>query len=215
MYIERSFQIRYETHKFNPTVLSRPAPWRPGEAPIPRPMTNRTIRIHYRRLPDRAQIFEQRLVEDAGEYVVTLLDAAPIESPMMVDGKPVLEPGASVVWFTYPGRWYDIGRFHLEDGTFTGVYANVLTPVLMRGDQWETTDLCLDVWKGEDGRVEVLDRAEFEEAVERGWIDESIMHRASEQAEALAAAARGGRWPPSHVTEWDLERAHAAVREVE
>ncbi|MDP9348291.1 MAG: hypothetical protein M3P24_04000, partial [Gemmatimonadota bacterium] len=85
------------------------------------------VRIHYRRLPDREQVFEQALVEDAGEYVVTLLESAALRSPVTAGGRVVLEPGAPVVWFTYPGAWHDVGRFHLADGTFTGCYANVLT----------------------------------------------------------------------------------------
>ncbi len=170
-------------------------------------MSEHTISIHYRRLPDAERIFEQRLVEDAGEYVVTLLEAAPLPRAVVVGERTVLEPGAPVVWFTYPGLWYDIGRFHLQDGTFTGYYANILTPVQMQGDRWETTDLCLDVWKESDGRVEILDELEFEEAVEAGWIDGATAAAAREAAETLALAARQGVWPPPHVERWDLERA--------
>ncbi|CAN5577815.1 hypothetical protein BH24GEM3_BH24GEM3_24230 [soil metagenome] len=174
-------------------------------------MSERTVSIHYRRLPDAERIFEQRLVEDAGEYVVTLLDAAPLPRPVVVAERTVLEPGAPVVWFTYPGRWYDIGRFHLADGTFTGYYANILTPVRMQGDCWDTTDLCLDVWKGSDGRVGILDELEFEEAVECGWIDAPTAAAAREHAETLALAARQGVWPAPHVDEWDLERARGRL----
>lgn len=174
-------------------------------------MSTAIVTIRYRRLPDREQIFEQLLVEDAGEYVVTLLESAPLARPVVVDGRVVLEPGAPVVWFTYPGLRHDIGRFHLADGTPTGIYANVLTPVRMEGLEWETTDLCLDVWAGVDGRVEILDREEFDEARNRGWIDEPTATAALEEATALARAAREGRWPPAHVREWDLERARARV----
>lgn len=169
------------------------------------------VRIHYRRLPDREQVFEQRLVHDAREYVVTLLDAADLPRPVRVGGRVVLEPGAPVVWFTYPGRWYDIGRFHLADGTFTGYYANILTPVAMSGARWDTTDLCLDVWLGADRRVEILDGAELAEALERGWIDAPTAAAAREHAETLALLARQGEWPPPHVREWDLARARAAA----
>jgi len=176
-------------------------------------MAARTVRIHYRRLPGREQVFEQLRVEDAGEYVVTLLEAAPLKAPVLVGGEPVLEPGAPVVWFTYPGSWHDVGRFHRGDGTFTGYYANVLTPVVMDGDRWETTDLSLDVWAGADGRVEILDEEEFAEAVESGWLDEETAARARREAERLAEAARAGEWPPAHAREWDLRRARERVAE--
>lgn len=175
-------------------------------------MTAATIAVHYRRLPDREQVFEQKLVHDAGEYVVTLLEKAPLERPVTAGGETVLEPGAPVVWLTYPARWYDIGLFHLRDGTFTGYYANVLTPVEMGTTRWETTDLCLDVWVGKDGRVEILDEEEFAEAVRRGWLDEETAALARGTAASISAGARLGAWPPSHVTEWTLDRVRDHLR---
>jgi predicted RNA-binding protein associated with RNAse of E/G family len=175
----------------------------------------RRVRIHYRRLPGREQVFEQYLVEDAGAYVVTLLESTALRAPVVAGGQVVLEPGAPVVWFTYPGAWHDVGRFHLADGTFTGCYANVLTPVVIRGDRWETTDLALDVWAGADGRVEILDREEFEAAVAAGWLDEVTAARARREAERLAEEALRGAWPPAHVREWDLGRARERLAQEE
>lgn len=168
--------------------------------------------IRYRRPPDRVQTFRQRVVEDAGEYVVTLLAAAELPEPVRAGGRVVLEPGAPVVWFTYRGEvWHDVGRFHRADGTFTGLYANVLTPVRMEEGAWETTDLFLDLWMGADGRVEVLDRDELAEAFAAGWVDTATAARAEEEAERLHAAALAGAWPPEHVRAWTLERARAAA----
>ncbi len=167
----------------------------------------REVEIRYRRLPDREQVFRQARVADLDGFVVTLLEAAELKRAVVVDGRTVLEPGAPVVWFTYPGRWHDVGRFHLRDGTFTGVYANVLTPVVMEGDCWATTDLCLDVWRGADGRVEVLDEEELRQAEREGWVDADTAARARHEAATLAAAARRGEWPPAHVGDWTLERA--------
>ncbi len=171
-------------------------------------MAGDSVRIRYRRLPDREQVFEQAVVEDAGGYVVTLLAAADLSRPVRAGDRVVLEPGAPVVWFTYRGDvWHDVGRFHLADGTFTGYYANVLTPVRMRDGDWSTTDLALDVWVGADGAVEVLDVDEFEEAARLGWIDAGTAARARAEADALADAARAGTWPLEHVRTWDLARA--------
>lgn len=174
-------------------------------------MTLRTVSIHYRRLPDRDTVFEQLLLEETPDCSVTFLPAARLSRPVVAGGAVVLEPGAPVVWFTYPGRWYDVGRFHLRDGTFTGWYANLLTPVRMAGDRWETTDLCLDLWMGADGAVELLDEVELAAALEAGWVDARTARRAGEEAAAIAAAARAGRWPPDPAGEWELERARAAV----
>lgn len=169
------------------------------------------VTIHYRRLPDREQVFRQIVVEDAGAYVVTLLESAVLAKPVTAGGRTVLEPGAPVVWITYRGQWHDVGRFHLADGTFTGVYANVLTPVEMDGARWETTDLCLDLWCGHDGTLVVLDEDELRAAEAAGWVAPEVSSRAREEAGALLEAARLGRWPGPEVHEWTLERAREAV----
>ena len=169
------------------------------------------VSIHYRRVPDLVSVFRQEVIHRSAEYIVSYVAAAEIGAPVRAGDATILEPGAPIVWFTYPGEWYDIGRFHLVDGTFTGIYANVLTPVLDEGDRWETTDLCLDVWSGVDGRVLVLDEDEFEAAVGQGWIDAPTATRARSTADALAAAARAGDWPPPHVGDWTLERARTSA----
>ena len=172
-------------------------------------MTLRTVSIHYRRLPARDVVFRQLLLEETADWTVTFMEAAELSKPVVARGEIVLEPGAPVVWFTYPGRWYDIGRFHRADGGFTGYYANLLTPVRMDGDRWETTDLCLDVWLGADGRVELLDEDELAEAVRERLLEPRTEARVREEAASIVAAARDGRWPPAPVAEWDLRRASA------
>lgn len=124
----------------------------------------------------------------------------------------ILEAGSSIVWFSYPGRWHDVGLFHLSDGTFTGYYANVLTPVLMDGTRWDTTDLFLDVWLGAEGEAEILDEEELKEALQMGWIDRETYDRARAEAAAIMEAARDGSWPPPEVREWSLERARETGR---
>lgn len=163
--------------------------------------------INYRRLPYRLEIFRQQIVHRGDDFVVTFLERASLEKPVRAGSRIILEDGAPIVWFTYRDRWYDVGRFHLADGTFTGCYANILTPVDIDRQPWETTDLFLDVWKGPDDEVAILDEAEFQLAVDRGWIDPPIAAVAREHAESLAAAARQGMWPHPEVKYWTLERA--------
>ena len=174
-------------------------------------MIPRTITIHYGRLPDRISVFEQLIVEETEECIVTLIEHSQIARPVLAGGEVILEPGGPAVWFTYPGRWHDIGAFYLLDGTFTGWYANILTPVEIAGDRWETMDLCIDVWMAADGRVMLLDEDEFDEAIAAGWMDEATARAAREEAERLAAEARAGRWPSAHVRSWDLPRARRAA----
>jgi hypothetical protein len=140
------------------------------------------------------------------------LESAELPKPVRAGTRVILEPGAPVVWFTFRGLWHDVGRFHLRDGTFTGFYANVLTPVEMEGDRWRTTDLCLDVWLGADGEVQVLDEDELADAERRGWASAETAARARAEAAGLVERAREGRWPPALLREWTLERARAAIQ---
>ncbi|MSR35590.1 MAG: DUF402 domain-containing protein [Gemmatimonadetes bacterium] len=165
------------------------------------------VQLHYRRPPDRLQVHLQPLVHDAPDVKVTLMPAVQLERPMAVRERVVSEDGAAIVWFTFPGLWHDIGRFHLADGTFTGLYANALTPVEMRaGHVWDATDLFLDVWLDERG-LEVLDDDELEEAVAREWVDEPTAARARREVDEIRSAWTAGRWPPPIVAEWTLARA--------
>lgn len=169
-------------------------------------MTDR-VRIHYRRPPDHIRVYDQRVVLERDDCIVTLSDPLELEQPITVDGGPGLENGSLALWFTFPGVWHDIGRFHRADGSLTGIYANLLTPCRIEGAEWYTTDLWLDVWLRPGEEAVLLDEDEFEEGVAAGHIDEATAVRAREEATAILDAAAAGTWPPPIVREWTLERA--------
>lgn len=169
------------------------------------------VRIHYRRLPDRVQVYEQRLVHDGPDVKVTLKEGFELARPMTIADRVAAEDGSAIVWFTFPGLWHDVGRFHRADGTFTGLYANVLTPVEMSGPhEWTTTDLCLDVWLDDRG-ARVLDEDELAEALARDWIDAPTAACARREAQRILWEIEKGLWPPPPVHEWTLERARRAL----
>lgn len=169
------------------------------------------VRIHYRRPPDRIKIYDQRVVLTRDDVIVTLSDPLVLPKPLTVDGGPGLEDGSLAVWFTFPGVWHDIGRFHLADGTLTGIYANVLTPPRIEANDWYTTDLWLDVWMRPGGEPTLLDEDEFDEGVAGGHIDAETAGRAREEARSILERASRGSWPPPVVAEWTLERALAEI----
>lgn len=165
------------------------------------------VRIHYRRLPDNEQIFDQRIVLARPDVIVTVTDPMTLPAPMRTDdGRVMLESGSRAVWLTFPGAWHDIGRFHRADGTFTGYYANILTPPRIDGSVWHTTDLFLDVWMPAGGEPALLDEDELEEALGREHIDAETAYRAREEARSLLQKAETGDWPPAVAREWTLER---------
>lgn len=168
-----------------------------------------SVHIHYFRPPDDERLFVQDLLLDGDDVKVTLARDVAFETPVRVHGRTVLEPGSDAVWFTFPDRWHDIGRFHLADGTFTGLYANILTPPVMEqgGTVWRTTDLFLDVWLGPDGELSVLDRDQLDEAVREGWVGPVRAARAEAEVRWILAAHAASRWPPAIVWKWTLSRA--------
>jgi uncharacterized protein len=165
------------------------------------------VHIHYRRPPDREEVFTQRLLWDAPDVKITLAEDVPFDPPIRILGEVALEKGSTAIWFTFPGRWHDIGRFHRADGAFTGIYANILTPPVIRpGGIWETTDLFLDVWVDPQGRLSVLDEDQFRDAVARSWVTPLEAHLARQEVERIRRKHQDGRWPPSVVANWTLDR---------
>lgn len=167
------------------------------------------VEIRYWRPPNDLRVFIQELVVDHPDYKVTLAESSSAAGTIRVGGNVIFEPGAPMVWFVFPGRWHDIGLFHLTDGTFTGYYANIIAPARLDGRRWEICDLCLDLWVDPDGRFQVLDQDEFDEAVDRHWINRSTAHRARRELDQLIRETRDGLWPPPIVRQLDLERVRA------
>lgn len=165
------------------------------------------VRIHYRRLPDHEQIFDQKVVLERADVVVTLSQPLDLARPMTFDDRIMLERGSLALWFTFPGEWHDIGLFHRADGGYTGLYANILTPPEIDGPEWHTTDLFLDLWRPAGGELHLLDEDELEHALERGHIDRETADRARFEADRLLDLAGTGAWPPPVVEEWTLSRA--------
>jgi len=171
------------------------------------------VAIHYRRLPDHMRVYDQRVVQARDDVIITLSEPLDLESPMLHGGEVMLERGSLALWFTFPGLWHDIGHFHRADGTFTGIYANILTPPQIEEGLWHTTDLFLDVWWPGGGEPVILDEDELEAALEAGHIETDTAERARVEAERLIAAADNGDWPPPVVADWTLERALGALGE--
>ena len=166
------------------------------------------IHLHYHRPPDREQIYQQNLIAEEAAAHVTLSTDLTIDTPARIKGETVLEVGSKIIWFTFPDTWHDIGLFHKSDGTFTGIYANIITPLKQLSPfVWETTDLFLDVWINSRKEFFVLDEDEFTLAKRNKWISSTTASNAISESKRLADGYRDGTWPPPFIFEWNLARA--------
>jgi predicted RNA-binding protein associated with RNAse of E/G family len=164
------------------------------------------IEIHYRRPPDRLDIFVQDLVVDEPDHKITLHDPSSLTTALTVGDQVIQEPGAPIVWYVFPNTWYDIGRFHLEDGSFTGYYVNLIVPPELGERRWTIYDLCLDVWLDPNGSYIVLDQDEFDEAVDNHWIDTTTAQRTRHELDGVLQKLAAGRFPPDVVQRYPLKR---------
>ena len=162
------------------------------------------IAIHYRRPPDRLDIFIQDLVVDEPDHKITLHDPSNLTTALTVGDQIIQEPGAPIVWYVFPNAWYDIGRFHLADGTFTGYYINLIAPPQLGERYWTIYDLCLDVWLDPSGNCVVLDQDEFDEAVDSHWIDTTTAERVRHELDDVLQKLATGRFPPDVVQRYPL-----------
>jgi protein associated with RNAse G/E len=87
------------------------------------------------------------------------------------------------LFLVVPGAWWSPGWW-LEHPEIE-VYVNVQTPVEWEADRARAIDLDLDVIRFRDGRVEVVDRDEFDLHRQRDGYPEDIVASAEEAAAAV------------------------------
>jgi len=167
--------------------------------------TGRRIQFEYHRPGIGTTVYEERLALDRPDVKVLLQDD--YTGPAVdVNGTRVLDRGAPMVWFVFPGTWYDIGRFHLEDGTFTGWYTNLCKPVRFDGDLWVGNDLFLDLWQFAEGDTVWLDEDEFEAGIKSGLVDSATRKQIQNQRTLIEMQMKMGAWPPPVAKDIDLSQ---------
>lgn len=168
------------------------------------------VRIHYHRPAKGTTVFEERLVLDRPEVKVTLLPAFDGEA-VSVNGTTILSAGAPVVWSVFPNEWYDVGRFHLTDGTFTGCYTNLREPMHIDGTDWRCSDFFLDHWLPVGGAGTWLDEDELDRAIDQELLDDATHTRLLAERRSIDIALQQGSWPPPITREINLAHAMAKV----
>jgi len=172
-------------------------------------MSGASVRFEYHRPGRGVTTYHERLVLERPEVAVLLLETS---RGYQVAGTPVLDPGAPMLWFVFPDGWASVARFHLADGTFTGWYTNLCTPVEKRGNLWSSTDLFLDLWTPATGAARWLDEDQLESAATAGLLDAQLRARVEDERARIERLLVADAWPPALCRSFDLGAARAAAR---
>ena len=160
-----------------------------------------TIELIYKRLPNRVHHFQQNLLYEDDDVIVTTQRITP-SSPIIIDGVTVLGDNYRAVWFVFADRWYDIGKIYNLKDRFTGYYCDIILPMKRTRTHFEITDLFLDLWVSPDGSYQVEDEDEFESAVAQNWIQTDLANQAKNALQDLIAEVESGAFPPEITSRW-------------
>ena len=123
---------------------------------------------------------------------------------VIFDGETVLAQGFPITYFQFLDKWFTIVKIRNLQGEHTGYYCDIVLPPRLLGEWVEMTDLFLDLWVSPGLRYRILDEDEFEEALQKKWIDKEIYEKARMELQRLISKVEDKRFPPYLVK--DLER---------
>lgn len=157
------------------------------------------MEVDYRRGPHDRRLYPQELLHRGPRVRVTLHVQPHHADPLEVARDLSLEAGAPALWFTFPGRPYEVASFHDAGENHLGHYTNLIRPVDFRGDRWIIRDLWLDVWQPASGAPRILDRDDLARALQMEWISPREAQGVRKLAGRILERAEEGTWPPSAV----------------
>ena len=169
-----------------------------------------SINYEYRRPGKPATHFQEWLVLDRPDVKVLLLEEY-AGADVRVDRAPILASGTPVLWYIFPEKWHDIGRFHLSDGTLTGWYTNLCLPIQIGPDRWIGNDLFLDLWQPAEGKPQWLDEDELDQAVRSRLIDPATRRRIQNERAMIDLHVKQDAWPPPVARDIDLAQARTLM----
>ncbi len=170
----------------------------------------RRIHFEYRRPGKKTITYEEILAFERPDVKVLLGEQYSGEN-VLVGDSIILEHGAPMIWFVFTGAWYDVGRFHLADGTFTGWYTNMSLPVEEDGDNWIGRDLFLDLWQPASGSPVWLGEDEHDDAVRSGLIDRATAKRLRNERALIQLQLTQEAWPPPITRDMDISQVRGLI----
>lgn len=99
---------------------------------------------------------------------------------------------------------FNLLEFRDADGLLLGHYSDIGEPVVQLGpNEFQMTDLYLDIWLYPDGRLIELDWDEFEEAMQKKVITSTQVDLARTTMERLVGEAAQGIYPAKYLNHFD------------
>ncbi|TET89232.1 MAG: DUF402 domain-containing protein [Methanomassiliicoccales archaeon] len=161
------------------------------------------ITIRLKRPPDGIENWEQELLLDSPDLIVSEFHFTDLEQPTVLDGETIAENGYRCIVFEFTREWYEVLKIWNKEGRLTGYYCNINTlPERFEGG-YTITDLFLDLWVFPDLRYRVLDEDEFKTAIAEGWISKEMAENAQKILAQLLERVEKGEFPPDVVKEYD------------
>jgi predicted RNA-binding protein associated with RNAse of E/G family len=139
------------------------------------------VSITLARIGKPARTFREALIDDDGRRLLTETTpsdeicrstTAELSDHGWIDGMTSVRVVRKIAYYDRP---YNIVAFLDSARRPLGYYVDVITPLQRLGDMTShMTDLIVDVWIRPDGRTEVLDLGELEEAVASGLVSTDL-----------------------------------------
>jgi len=161
------------------------------------------IKVEIRR-GDDVQSFDQEILKNDEDLKITLQVLPTSFPPARIDDATVLDAGCLLIWYIFPGRWYEIGLFFNQRDVFLGHYINLIRPPTFEVARWVVEDLYLDIWAPVDGSPMLLDENELDEAVTRGKLSVEEAVEVQELGHVMLTRATKRHWPKP-LRQWSPE----------
>jgi len=133
-------------------------------------MTGDEIKVNARKYDGRIRRTWAGGLVSANEDLITLL--ARFSETHFHNDLGTIHAGTISLEYFWLDRWYNVFQFREPDGTPKAIYANIAMPATYDGSVIDYVDLDIDVILWPNGRVDVLDRDDFEEnSLQYGYPD--------------------------------------------
>jgi predicted RNA-binding protein associated with RNAse of E/G family len=161
----------------------------------------KTIKLRFIRRPDEVDIWTHELIHQDKEVIISKFKFSNLREPSRIEGKVVVENDYTGICYEFIEKGLEVIKIFDFNEQLTGYYCNINTRPKTFDGGYEVVDLYLDVWVFPDLRFVVLDEEEFNDAVEKGLVDDDERIFAKRVLSDVLENLRAGNFPPRIVGE--------------